>query len=210
MKKLLLITIMLLCISSSTLFSQVDFGLKFGVHSFELSDPTDIIFPNSEGSIAFSDAKLGFQGGIFTKIQFANIFIEPRVMLNSTNVEYIINDPDGSIVDGIKDGSFTNLDIPVLLGFKLLFFDAIVGPVAHINLDSSSDLFDFPGYEERFSTANYGWRAGAGFSLGNLTLGIEYEGNFSEFGDHINIGGQEFSFEDSPSRLLFNIGVKLF
>ncbi len=210
MKKLSLLTILMVCFGTLSLNSQIDFGFKLGVHSFELSDPSDIIFPNNEGSIRFFDAKLGFQGGVFTKIQFANVFVEPRIMLNSTSVEYVINDPDGSIINEIKEESFTNLDIPLLIGFKLLLFDAVIGPVAHINLNSSSDLFDLAGYEERFKTANYGWRAGIGFSLGNLSFGLEYEGNFSKFGDHINIGGQAFSFDESPNRLIFNLGIKLF
>jgi hypothetical protein len=44
----------------------------------------------------------------------------------------------------------------------------------------------------------------------NLDLSLEYEGNFSEFGNHINIGGQQFSFDDTPSRLIFNLGIRIF
>ena len=209
MKKLLLIAIFILSFCAITVNAQVSFGVKFGIHSFELSDPSDIIFPNDEGSIKFTNAKLGFQGGIFTKIEFANVFIEPRLMLNSTKVEYTY-ETDGSIIDNIKEESFTNLDIPILFGFKLLLFDAVVGPVAHIHLDSTSDLIELDGYDDRFDSANYGWRIGVGFSLKGISLGLEYEGNFSKFGDHINLGNQEFSFEDSPSRLIFNVGIKLF
>ncbi|MBT8189006.1 MAG: outer membrane beta-barrel protein [Saprospiraceae bacterium] len=210
MKNISLIAILFLSMLNNTLLSQIDFGIKLGVHSFELSDPTDIIFPNNEGSIKFSDAKLGFQGGIYTKINFAGFFLEPRLMLHSTNVEYIINDSDDQIIDVIKEESFTNLDIPLLVGFKVLFLDAMLGPVAHLNLDHASDLFDFDGYDERFKTATYGWRAGLGFTLGNVNLGLEYEGNFSEFGDHVTVGGEDFNFSESPKRLIFNVGIKLF
>jgi hypothetical protein len=210
MKKITLTTLLftMFCISQS--FSQVDFGIKMGVHSFELNNPKDLIFPNSEGSIKFSEAKLGFQGGIYTKINFANVFLEPRVMLHSTRVSYVVDGSDGGIIDNIKEESFTNLDIPLLLGFKLLLFDAVVGPVAHLNLDRSSDLFDLAGYDDRFDAATYGWRAGIGFSIGNLNLGVEYEGNFSKFGDDITIGGQDFSFDETPSRLIFNLGIRMF
>ena len=209
MKKLPLLTFVLICLFTIKAKAQVSFGVKMGVHSFELSDPKDILFPNSEGAIRFSEAKMGFQGGIYTKIKIANVFLEPRVMLNSTKVEYVIDNPDGNIFNEIREESFTNLDIPVLVGFKLLFFDAVVGPVAHINLDHASDLFEFAEYNNRFKTAEYGWRAGLGLGLGNIHLGVEYEGNFSNFGDHINIGGQDFSFGDTPSRLIFNLGIRL-
>lgn len=212
MKNILLIltTATCLVIVANPLSSQVDFGVKMGVHSFDLNDPKDILFPNSEGSIKFSEAKLGFQGGIYTKFHFANVFLEPRVMLHSTKVEYIVDGDQGGLIDNIREESFTNLDIPLLLGFKLLLFDAVVGPVAHLNLDRTSDLFDLEGYDDRFDAAHYGWRAGIGFSIGNMNVGLEYEGNFSKFGDHINIGGQDFDFNDTPSRLILNLGIKMF
>jgi len=210
MKKIALAAIVLLSFGLNSIYSQIDFGVKMGVHSFELNNPKDIIFPKSEGSIHFSEAKMGFQGGIYTKINFANVFLEPRIMLNSTKVEYLINGDDGDLIDNIKEESFTNLDIPLLLGFKMLLFDAVIGPVAHINLDRTSDLFDLAGYNDRFDTASYGWRAGIGFSIGNLNVGLEYEGNFSKFGDNISLGGEEFSFDETPSRLLLNIGIRMF
>jgi len=86
----------------------------------------------------------------------------------------------------------------------------MAGPVAHLNLNTSSDLFDIDGYEERFDLATYGYRLGAGVDIGKINIGIEYEGNFSNFGEYINIGGSEFSFDDSQRRILLNIGFKLF
>jgi hypothetical protein len=209
MRKILLSSCFILILSLQNAHAQLEFGVKLGIHSMDLSNPLNIILPD-DGSIAFKDAKLGFQGGIYTKIAAGNIFIEPRLMLHSSSVQYTLNGENGGLLDNIKDVSFTNLDIPLLLGFDVLFLDAVIGPVAHINLDSSSDLFDINGYDERFKTASYGFRAGFSLSLGNIDLSMEYEGNFSNFGDHIVIGGQEFSFNDKPSRLIFNIGIPIF
>ena len=190
--------------------AQFDLGFKFGVHSFDLNSPKDILFPNQEGSIKFTDAKLGFQGGIYSKIQIAGIFLEPRFMLHSTKVEYTFNGENGGIPSSVIEEEFTNLDIPVLIGFSPLFFDIYGGPVAHIHLDSASDLFNFSDYGEMFDTANYGYRLGLGFGIGNVNVGLEYEGNFSAFGEHITIGGQEFSFEENPNRFILNLGIALF
>ncbi len=203
------ILIVLFVVTVSSLMAQVNFGVKMGFHSFDLSNPKDIVLPNNE-SISFKDAKLGFQGGIYTRFDIGKVFLEPRIMLHSTSVEYSLNGENGGIIDNVVNESFTNLDIPVLFGFDVLFVSAVIGPVAHLNLNSTSDLFDLSGYDDRFDAASYGFRAGFCVSLGNIELGMEYEGNFSDFGDHINIAGQEFSFDDRPSRLIFNLGIPLF
>ncbi len=211
MKKTTLLTTFLSLVLAVNLTSQVEFGLKMGIHSFDLSDPTDIIFNSDDPqTIRFKDANIGFQGGIYTKINVANVFIEPRIMLNSTTVQYQFSGENGGIFDNIKEETFTNLDIPVLVGFKFLIFDAMLGPVAHLHLNNASDLFDITGYDDRFEAATYGWRAGAGINLLGVDIELLYEGNFSNFGDHINIGGAEFSFDDKPSRLLLNLGFRLF
>lgn len=209
MKNLATLSLILMFFAIPNVNAQFDFGVKMGFHSFELSNPSDIVLPDDE-SISFTDAKLGFQGGFYTRFGIGNIYLEPRLMLHSTSVEYTFNGDNGGLIDNIKKESFTNLDIPVLLGFDVLFVNAFVGPVAHLNLNSSSDLFDIAGYEDRFKTATYGFRAGVCMSLGSIELSLEYEGNFSEFGEHINIGGQEFSFDERPSRLIFNLGIPIF
>jgi len=209
MKKTILLISLFVLFNTPNVFSQIDFGVKMGIHSFDLSNPVDIALPNNE-SIKFTDAKLGFQGGIYSRFEIGGVYLEPRIMLNTTSVNYTFNGDNGGLVNNIKQESFTNLDIPVLFGFDVLFLNLFLGPVAHLNLNTTSDLFDIAGYDERFKTATYGFRFGTCFSLGQIELGLEYEGNFSNFGDHINIGGESFTFSDTPSRLIFNIGIPIF
>ncbi len=189
--------------------AQVQFGAKFGIHSFDLNSPSDIITPDNE-NIMFSDAKIGFQGGIYSKIQLGGLFLEPRLMLHSTSVEYTFSGDNGGIVNNVVNENFTNLDIPVLIGLDLALIDIYAGPVAHLHLNTSSDLFDWSGYDERFDTAQFGFRIGTGIDIGKINVGLEYEGNFSKFGEHITIAGEEFSFDSRPSRLILNIGIRIF
>ncbi len=191
----------------NTLSSQV--GLKLGVHSFDIDSPSDLIFPD-DSEVEFRSAKLGFQGGLYGKVDLSAIFLETRLMLHSTSVEYTLNGDNGGIGENVLTESFTKLDVPLLIGLNLAFLDLYAGPVAHIHLDSASDLIDFKDYGERFSTATYGWRAGVGVQLGNVNVGLEYEGNFSRYGDHITIAGQPFDFGDTPSRFILNLGFELF
>ena len=191
---------------ANSTFAQI--GVKAGVHTFDINNPREIIFPR-ETTLSYSEANLGFQAGLYGRIKLGGLFLEPGVMLNSTKVEYRLDGENGNLGQQLRSETFTNLDIPVLLGLNVLFLDLTLGPVAHLHLNSISDLTDFDGYSSRFSTADYGWRAGIGTSIGKLNIGLEYEGNFSEFGDHITIAGQEFSFGSNPSRILLNVGFRL-
>jgi len=204
------IPIIVLCISCLFLphLAQSQVGIKLGIHSFDLNSPKQLVFPDST-KVAFSEAKLGFQGGIYGKLDLTKIFLESRIMLNSTKVEYVVTGDEG-LVDQLRSESFTNLDIPLLVGFDLAFLDLYLGPVAHIHLGSVSELADFDGYKSKFSTAEYGFRTGIGTELGNMNISLEYEGNFSKFGDHITIAGEDFDFGNQASRLILNLGFKIF
>ena len=189
--------------------SKAQIGVKLGVHSFDVASPTAILL-GTGASVNYLDSELGFHGGLFGKIDLGKITLESRLMLHTTEVNYTLNGDNGNILGNIQNERFTNLDIPVLFGFDLLFLDVFLGPVAHLNLTSTSDLIDLNGYESRFSTADYGYRAGLGISLGKTILSLEYEGNFSNFGDHITFAGQRFNFGQTPSRLLLTLGFELF
>jgi len=188
--------------------AQIQIGAKFGLHTFDLNSPKDIISSDNQ-SVKFKDANIGFQGGIYTKIDLGGIFLEPRLMFNSTSVDYTINGDNGGVIDNIVNEKFLNLDIPVLVGVNIAIVDVYAGPVAHLNLSSSSDLYDSDSYDERFDTAKFGARLGAGIDLGKINVGLEYESNFSKFGDHIAISGERYSFDSRPSRILMNVGIRL-
>ena len=77
-----------------------------------------------------------------------------------------------------------------------------------MNIANASDLVDIDGFSQRFNRASYGYQAGLGFDFWDLRLEVKYEGNLSKFGDHIFIGGQNFSFDKRPSRIIANLGFR--
>lgn len=206
MKKTI-VTIGLLFFIINTSFAQL--GLKFGVHSFDIPSAKEIIFSNSN-RIAFRDANIGFQAGIYAKFDISSIFIEPRIMFHSTKIQYSLNGDNTGILNQAATETLNRIDIPVLLGLNVLIFDVYLGPVAHLHLNSNSDLWDTKGYKSSFSEAEYGWRGGIGFGVGKINIGIEYEGNLLYFGEHITLGNQTFNFGSKPNRLLINIGIPIF
>jgi hypothetical protein len=209
MKRLIITKVCFLFVLN-LVFSQVEFGIKGGLHSLDLAkESIMLIGADEDRQLNLLESDFGFQFGLFTRIKIFGLYIEPSAMLHTTSVNYTLEEiGSNGIANSVLNERFTNLDIPVLLGFKLLLFKAFVGPVAHLNINSSSDLIDINGYSQRFEKATYGFQAGLGFDIWKLRLEAKYEGNLSKFGDHMIFGNQNVSFDERPSRVIVNIGFR--
>ena len=183
-------------------------GVKAGISTPDIkpADATEI--KTGTLSLKVSDANYGFHFGAWTRVGFSKFYIQPELNLNSSKVTYRVKDTKpGAVLDSLQKESFLNLDIPVLLGFKLGTFRINGGPVGHLHLTNTSDLFQVSGYKSTFASLKYGYQAGIGLDFGALGIDIRYEGNFDKFGDHINIGGSAFNFSKTPSRILVSFGI---
>jgi len=172
-------------------FSQTDYGIK------EL-----IINDGGNFKINIEDAKVGFHGGATLQLKINKLIIQPEFLLNTVNVNYRLTGDLPNTVDTLRlaKETFTDLDIPLMIGFKSGALRLNAGPVGHIHLKSVSQLKDF-------KKLQWGWQAGIGFDFWILTIDIRYEGNFSKFGNHINFGNKSYAFSDNPQRLIGSLGV---
>lgn len=200
-------SILCLIMLSLSLSAQIELGVKAGVHSYDLSNIAELEL--KEGDLSFSlkpnSASYGFQFGLYSRVNLLGFFVEPGLLLNSSKFSYNFSDED--VIDQVKNESFLNLDVPVVIGFPIFpFLKAKLGPVGHVHLDSSSDLVDIDGYGQTIERLKYGYLLGLGLDLINLRLEFLYEGNLSKFGDHITVNGSTFSFDKNPSRFLLNLG----
>lgn len=209
MKRLIIVKVCFLFILNIS-FGQIEFGVKAGLHSLDLAEESILLLgTDQERSLNFLESEYGFQFGLFTRIKLFGLYIEPSAMLHTTSVNYTLEEIEANgIANSVLNERFTNLDIPVLVGFKLLFFKAFIGPVAHLNINSTSDLLDIEGYSQRFEKATYGFQTGLGFDIWKIRLEAKYEGNLSKFGDHMFIGNQNVSFDKRPSRVIVNVGYR--
>lgn len=206
-----LFALLLLIMTSQAGYSQFEIGLQAGMHSLDLTSGAIALPGTSDNSsLDFKEARYGFQFGLYTRLSLLGLFVQPSFMLNSTSVDYTLaGNGEGGPISAAVNERYNKLDIPLVVGLKLAAIRLYGGPVAHLHISSSSDLFSFRGYGQKFKNANYGFRAGAGVDLWKLRFDVSYEGNLSKFGDHITIDDQQLSFDDSASRLLMTIGIKL-
>lgn len=198
-------------LASTLSYSQFEMGIKTGVSSTDLS-PESILIGNGDNTtqLSIAQANYGFHFGLYTRLTIANIFIEPSFLFNSTSVDYNLDEQifDTGIFSSIKTETYNNLDIPLMVGMKIGFFRIQGGPVAHIFINSASELTAINGYSQKFKDATYGFQGGIGLDILKIRLDLNYETNLSHFGGDIDVNGNPYQFDQRPARLVASIGIR--
>ena len=212
MKKL--IAILFVVLVSIPAFSQIKFGLKAGVSTTSLSMPT--IKTISSGTTSFTvdaltAAKYGFHGGVFVRLTFFGVYLQPEVLFSTRTNEYTVKDVtnQASPVSYIAKQSFNKLDIPVMLGFKLGPLRLNAGPVGSLLINSPKAIITNPDYKNNYNKMTIGYQAGVGFDIFNfLTFDLRYEGSLKKYQNQIqNLTGTKFTLDDRPNAFLLSVGL---
>ena len=208
MKRFILAALTVFIYSAS--YSQIEFGIKAGLSSYDLAKDGILINDGNQNlELNIKNAGYGHHFGIYTRLTVLGIFLEPSLLFNSNTVNFDIKRySETGVFNLIKSEKYNHLDIPVIAGIKLGALRFQGGVVGHLFINSVSDVVDIKGYEQRFKSAKYGWQAGTGLDVWKLRLDLMFEGNFDKFGDHITIGGNNYSFANTPSRLMLTMGYK--
>lgn len=198
------------CFCFSTAFAQVQVGVRAGLSTTSLS-PDDLTLFSEEGRqdllLQVNDAKFGILFGGLVRVTINDFFIQPELIFTSNQVDFDVTDfTTSNVVTTLRSEKYQYLDIPIMAGYKFSFFRVMGGLEGHVFLNSTSDLFDFDNYSQNFNTLTIGWQIGAGVDVSKLMIDLRFQGNFSKFGNHINFAGREFTFDQSPARLMLSAG----
>ena len=206
MKKVLLFCALFASMSVAVQAQSIKWGVRGGVSTPDIN-------PNDIGSVkidsvrlAVQNANYGFHVGGWARFGLSKLFIQPEVLFNSSKVTYKVTKENGqAVADSLRNETFRNLDIPLLVGFRLAGIRFMGGPVGHLSLGSYSDLIK--NYQETFKKMKYGYQVGLGLDFSNIGIDLRYEGNFDKFGSHINVGGQQYEFSKAPARMLATVSI---
>ena len=206
MKRLIIIVVAALLAAPA--FSQLDWGIKGGLSSNNLS--IDQTIPLGASSTLLleqvKEASYGFHGGLFLRLTVLGIYVQPEILFTSSENKIRITEP-GAVAE-IRSQQFNKLDIPVMVGFKLGPLRINAGPAATIKISSPKELFDAGNYENLYKSATFGYQAGVGLDILNkLTLDLRYEGNMNQFGNELTFGGQTFALDQRSSAIIVSLGL---
>jgi hypothetical protein len=219
MRRLILITLLIIPFSIVS-NAQIKFGVKAGITSTsikvdEVISDINTIDPDAtfdELIIKGKNAKIGFQGGIFSRITIAKIYIQPELLFTSTGGEVEVSAllDDGSTYTRIREQKYRQIDFPIMLGYKFGPARIQAGPVGTIVLstDPSLDGFMNMDYKEEFNGATWGYQVGVGLDIGKkLTIDVKYEGNLSKLADGVKIGDETLDFDSRNSQFVASLGI---
>jgi hypothetical protein len=189
-----------------TAFAQKDsgFGIKAGLNYNQNGDLSfKQVQSAGEDLIAGSDGKVGYHVGFYGKLDLPKIYLRPELIYTKTKSSY---DVDG----GTNDYDVSKLDLPVLLGYKIIGpLHIFAGPAFQYTLNNDLEDVELDDVKNDFSV---GAHFGIGVNLGNIGLDVRYERGFSENEAEIigaNIADISGRVDSRPSQIIFGLSLKL-
>ncbi|RUT79548.1 porin family protein [Ancylomarina longa] len=173
MKKLILA--IAICLSANALFAQLSSPVNFGFHGGFVSTKVNSDF---NAASVKENADNGMMLGAFLRINLNKWYIQPEL-------NYVSRKSNVEVAGDSYDFKTKSLDIPMLLGYKLVKLPlfklrAFAGPVASFKIDDSftstfKDKYSNPSFED----AVWNVKVGAGVDVWKLTLDVDYEAGLS-------------------------------
>ena len=206
------LTLLLVLATAFTLTAQVRIGIRAGLVNLNVPTSANSI-PTGGSSPALNldvdEAQFGIQGGLVLQIPLGQKWIiQPEVIFNSNRIDFEIEELRSSgTISRILSEKYQYMDIPILLHYRIGALRLSGGPLGHLYINSSSDLLTYENYEQRFEDLTYGYQIGAGLDIWNIMIDVRYQGNFSQFGDHMFFNEQRYDFDQRPERLIFSLGL---
>ncbi len=198
MKKILLA--LSFALGAMQAFSQNGIGIKAGLSS------TKIDFDNKE--FVPSDAQTGFHVGLFGRFGGAGLFVQPELLFTQTKGNFAyVPDAWSSTAPEEYEAEFNRLDIPVMVGYR--FFKIVrvmAGPIASININSELRNAIETVKDVDFKNATFGYQAGLGVDIGNLSVDAKYEGGLSSVTE--NIGSH--TTDNRINQWVLSVGFRIF
>ncbi len=187
MKKSVFIAVLLLMVSSA--FAQLNFGIKAGYNSsLTFNNISDVQSGTYTLKNVGAELNNGFHVGVFSRIG-TKMYIQPEVLysLQNKNYQITMQDVTNKEITVDKLVSFSTVDIPLLLGYKLLDLKVanlrvFAGPKLRLNAGSEvsfPSLTDGSGIDKEkligeFKNSQIGLEAGAGIDVLMFTLDCRF------------------------------------
>lgn len=215
MKKMLFICGLLLAIG--TVSAQFNFGIKAGYNSsLSFDNLSDVQSGEYNLGDVKSELSAGFHAGAFVRLNINKVYLQPELLYNMQKKDYRFNIADAGNLSVDKFVRFNTVDIPVLLGVKLLDLKVanlrvFAGPKFRLNAGSQVSYenlgdaaINTSELEGDFKDSTVGLEAGAGIDV--LMLSLDFR--FNMIKDIYQTNWQ--SKPDSDSKFVISLGWKLF
>lgn len=199
MKKTFLVVALALIGSAAMAQSGSGFGIKAGLSYNKNGDLISSVGQGGEDIVEGAEGKTGYHFGFWGKLDFPKIYLRPELVYSKTKSSY-------DIAGDSQDYDVSKLDLPVLLGYKLVGpLHIFAGPAFQYTLKNDLEDLEVEDVENDFTV---GLNAGLGVNLGRLGLDVRYERGFSKNEAEI-IYIPDGRVDTRPSQIIFAASLKL-
>jgi hypothetical protein len=206
MKKLIFVFAL---VASFATLAQAQFraGIKGGITTYNMK-LGDFLVTNSSAAkdfgLAVKEAKFGYQFGLWTRIG-RGLHLQPELLFSTNKVEYEVQ--DGSDIF-VQEETYSNIELPIMVGLKLGPLRAQAGPVAKVFLGSDEKLADvIDDFNSDHDRLKISYQAGLGLDLWRLQIDLRYEGSLRHFGKNVSVAGQNFGLDNKAGRVVATVGI---
>lgn len=218
MKKALFALIFLSAFQANAQFNRklIFVGIKGGANFSKLqTEGLTISKPGASVQDFFknnSANRTGYMVGAFARIG-RKLFIQPEVLLSSKGGTFEIF-KNGSATPVNVDVKFSQIDIPVLVGFKLGPLRVNAGPMASLNVSQGGKLGDAlkeyttQNINKTIQQATFGYQAGVGLDIRSFNIDLRYESGLSNI-SQLNLQNNA-QFNSKVSLWQLSLGFVLF
>lgn len=218
MKKIFLSAVLLL--SCLLVGAQVNFGIKGGFNSsLNFKNINSVQSGGYNLSNVKSELNNGFHLGAFGRLFFDKVYVQPELLYSLQKKEYEFNIKDAANNDITIDNlvSFSTVDIPLLLGYKVLDLKmaslrVFGGPKFRLNAGSQVSFknitddqdFDKEKLKGEIKDSKVGFELGAGVDVLMITI----DARFNMINDIYTAGWQKKP--DFNTNFVISLGWKIF
>ncbi len=178
MKRILIIAVLLL--SYNFAHSQFNIGIRAGYNSsLSVNNIGSVLDGTYNLNSAQGEMWNNFHVGAFARIFMKKLYIEPAVLYSIDKKQYEVSYNDISNPDINKIVDVKTIDVPILLGVKLLDLKvmnvrAFAGPKFRFDAGSTPSTTDMNQFISDVKKANLGLEMGAGVDVLMFALDLRY------------------------------------
>lgn len=190
--------------------ARFEFGLKAGLSTSALQNhQLQVSGEGVDNLVAtLKEADYGIQAGAFFRIPLGQrLFLQPEVTFNSSQASFQFNNQNTNTSTILKE-RYNHLNLPLLVGFRLGALKLQAGPVGHLYFEDGDQVFSREGWNSAMEEFNIGYALGGALDIGRITVDLRYAGNFSKFGQTINIGNQSYTVDEAAKNWIATVGFR--
>ncbi|KOY52576.1 porin family protein [Polaribacter dokdonensis] len=200
MKKVILVMFLALGLSQVS-NAQINFGIKGGINYNNNGDAT--LSSTGNDIINGAESKSGFHAGVWFrgKLPILGLYLRPELVYTQVKSEYTYK-------SAATDYDFKKLDVPVLLGKKVLGFgNVFIGPSFQYIIEDDFSFSDLS--SDDFDKFSVGMQMGFGVEFGKVGLDVRWERGLSDSEARFTDNNTNITVDNRTNQIIFGLSLQL-